>query len=81
MNERKNLLRRTYDWTLSLAERKLSALWLGLLSFAEASFFPIPPDVLVIILVLEKPSLWFIIALVAAIGSTLGGMFGYAIEN
>ena len=49
-----NPLRLIYKWTLSLAERKLSGLWLALLSFAEASFFPIPPDVLLIPLCLGK---------------------------
>ena len=49
-----NPLRKIYNWTLSLAEKKLAGLWLGLLSFAEASFFPIPPDVLLIPLCLGK---------------------------
>ena len=57
MEKNKNPLRRIYDWTLSLAERRLSGLWLGLLSFAEASFFPIPPDVLLLPLCLGIPFL------------------------
>lgn len=79
MNNRKNALRRIYDWTLSLAERKLSGLWLGLLSFAEASFFPIPPDVLLIPLCLGSLRKAFSFALICSVASVLGGLAGYAI--
>ena len=55
----------------------LGSIGLFILAFMESSFFPIPPDILLIILSLENPelALWF--ALVCTIGSTLGGMFGY----
>ena len=44
----KNPIRKTYDWTLSLAKKKTASIWLGIISFTEASFFPIPPDILLI---------------------------------
>ena len=69
----KNPLRQVYDWTLSLAERKLSGLWLGLLSFAEASFFPIPPDVLLLPLCLGNLKKAFFFALICSVASVLGG--------
>jgi membrane protein YqaA with SNARE-associated domain len=75
----KNPLRRIYDWTLSLAERRLSGLWLALLSFAEASFFPIPPDVLLIPLCLGSLRKAFTFAFICSIASVLGGLAGYAI--
>jgi membrane protein YqaA with SNARE-associated domain len=79
MQKSSNPLRRIYDWTLSLAERKLSGLWLGLLSFAEASFFPIPPDVLLIPLCLGSLRKAFTFALICSVASVLGGLAGYAI--
>ena len=75
----RNPLRKIYEWTLSLAERRLSGLWLGLLSFAEASFFPIPPDVLLIPLCLGKMKKAFKFALICSIASVLGGIAGYVI--
>ena len=75
----RNPLRKIYEWTLSLAERRLSGLWLGLLSFAEASFFPIPPDVLLIPLCLGKMKNAFKFAFICSIASVLGGVAGYAI--
>ena len=79
MQKSSNPLRRVYDWTLSLAERKLSGLWLGLLSFAEASFFPIPPDVLLIPLCLGSLRKAFTFALICSVASVLGGLAGYFI--
>lgn len=74
-----NPLRKVYNWTLSLAEKKLAGLWLGLLSFAEASFFPIPPDVLLIPLCLGKMKKAFNFAFICSLGSVLGGLAGYAV--
>ena len=80
MTEKKpNLLRRIYDWTLSLAERKLSGLWLALISFAEASFFAIPPDILLLPLCLGNLKKAFSFALICSVASVLGGLAGYAI--
>ena len=66
------------DWTKALF-LPLGPLGLFLLAFIEAVFFPIPPDILLIILVLADPShaLWF--AAICTAGSVLGGMFGYAL--
>ena len=65
----RNPLRKIYDWTLSLAEKKSASAWLAGISFAEASFFPIPPDVLLIPLCLGalKKALRF--ALICSIAS------------
>ena len=77
--KRPNLVRRLYDWTLSLAERKSASRWLAGLSFAEASFFPIPPDVLLIPLCLGAVRKALKFALICSVASVLGGMCGYCI--
>jgi membrane protein YqaA with SNARE-associated domain len=74
-----NPIKRIYEWTLSLAERKLSGLWLALISFAEASFFPIPPDILLLPLCLGNLKKAFSFALICSVASVLGGLAGYAI--
>lgn len=71
--------RRVYDWTLSLAHSKHGTTSLFCLSFAESSFFPIPPDVLQIALTLEKRTRAFFYAFISTLGSVLGGMLGYLI--
>jgi membrane protein YqaA with SNARE-associated domain len=72
-------LRRLYDWTLSWADRPGGPAALFAVSFAESSFFPIPPDVLLMALCLGRPrrALWF--AAICTAGSVLGGIVGYAI--
>ena len=73
------MLRKLYDWTVSLAEHP-RALWaLAIVAFVESSFFPLPPDLLIIPMVLAAPTRWFRIATVATIASVLGGIFGYYI--
>ena len=73
------MLRRLYDWTLSLAEHP-HALWaLAIVAFVESSFFPIPPDILMIPMIIARPSRAWLIALVAMVASVLGGLFGYFI--
>lgn len=71
--------RRLYHWVLSWAEHPQGTWALFLLAFAESSFFPIPPDVLLIALCLGRPrrAAWY--ALVCTTGSVLGGVAGYAI--
>jgi len=64
------------DWTKA-AFLPLGYVGLFILAFMESSFFPIPPDILVIILTLAKPENFMFYALVATVGSVLGGMFGY----
>ncbi len=73
------MLRRLYDWTMSLSDHP-RALWvLAAVSFIESSVFPIPPDVLMIPMILARPSRAWLIALVALVSSVLGGLLGYAI--
>jgi len=73
------MIRRLYDWTLSLAHSPY-ALWaLACVSFIESSFFPIPPDLMMIPMIIATPHRAFRIAAVATVASVIGGMFGYAI--
>ncbi len=72
-------LRALYDWTLSWAERPSALGALMALSFAESSFFPIPPDVLLLPLCLSRPQKWYQIAGYCTLFSVLGGLFGYGI--
>lgn len=75
----RNPIRRLYDWMLSWADRPGGPLALGVLSFAESSFFPIPPDPLLLGLSLGKPRKALYFAAICTVGSVLGGMFGYAL--
>jgi len=72
-------LKRLYDWVLRWAHTPYGSLALFLLAFAESSFFPIPPDVLLIALAISIPARSFRYALICSVGSLLGGMFGYLI--
>lgn len=75
------MLRKLYDWTLSMAEHR-HALWvLAFVSFIESSVFPIPPDILMIPMILAAPSRAWLIASVALVFSVLGGLLGYAIGS
>lgn len=73
------MLRRLYNWVLHWAETPYAVPALAILAFTESSFFPIPPDVLLIALTLSVPSngVWY--ATVCSVASVLGGMAGYAI--
>lgn len=73
------MLRRFYNSVIGLAERPHALWWLFGIAFAEASFFPIPPDTMLIPLALAQPAKAFRFALVATIGSVLGGALGYYI--
>ncbi|MEM0977310.1 MAG: YqaA family protein [Pseudomonadota bacterium] len=73
------MLRRLYDWTLDQAEKPY-ALWvLAAVAFVESSFFPIPPDILLIPMVLAALSRAWWIAFVCTVASVFGGAFGYLI--
>ena len=73
------MLKRLYDWTISLAESK-HALWaLAFVAFVESSVFPIPPDILMIPMIIATPKRAFLIAGIALVSSVLGGMLGYFI--
>jgi membrane protein YqaA with SNARE-associated domain len=73
------MLRRLYDWVLHWAETPYGSWALFLLAFSESSFFPIPPDVLLIALAVAVPKRSLTFALISSIGSVLGGCFGYLI--
>jgi len=73
------MLKRLYEWTMRLAARPDAVWWLAAISFVESSFFPIPPDVLLVPMVLAaRDRAWFI-ATVCTVSSVLGGYVGYAI--
>ena len=75
----KVMIRRLYDWTLSLSAHP-KALWaLAAVAFVESSVFPIPPHVLIIPMVIAAPSRAWAIAFVATVASVLGGLLGYGI--
>ncbi len=73
------MIRALYDWTISLANHP-KALWaLAIVAFIESSVFPIPPDVLMIPMIIAAPRRAFLIASVATVASVLGGLLGYYI--
>lgn len=72
-------LKKIYDWVLHWAETPYGMPALFLLAVAESSFFPVPPDVLLIALALGAPKRAFRFALICAVGSVLGGMAGFGI--
>lgn len=74
-------MRKLYDWVLSWAEKPSAQYALFVLAFAESSFFPVPPDVLLIPLVLGFRKNWFKLAAITTAGSALGGIFGYFIGH
>lgn len=74
-----NPIRRIYEWVLGWADTPYGVPALFVLAFVESSFFPIPPDVLLIALALAAPSRAFRFAAWCTLGSVLGGLFGYFI--
>lgn len=75
----KDITQKIYDKTLDLASRPNAHLWLFAISFIESSFFPIPPDIMIIPMVLACQKNAYKIAATATISSVLGGCLGYAI--
>lgn len=73
------MLRALYDRTMALADHPRALWWLGAVAFVESSVFPIPPDVLMIPMILARPNQAWLIALVALVASVAGGVLGYAI--
>ena len=73
------MFQRLYEWTLSLAARPAAPYALGAVSFAESSFFPVPPDVMLVPMVIARPDRAWAYALIATVASVAGGLFGYAI--
>ncbi len=82
--KRPGMMRRAYDWILRWADTKWGAIALFILAFAESSFFPIPPDVLLIACCLGLPlrsKRVFYFAAICTLGSVLGGVAGYMIGS
>jgi membrane protein YqaA with SNARE-associated domain len=73
------MFQRLYRWTLSLAQSQHAPWALGAIAFAESSFFPVPPDAILIPMSLAKPKRAWNYALICTIGSVAGALLGYAI--
>jgi membrane protein YqaA with SNARE-associated domain len=73
------MLRRLYDWMMRLAASKNAPTWLAILAFAEGVFFPIPPDVILVPLVLQDRARAFRYAAITLSASVLGGCVGYTV--
>jgi membrane protein YqaA with SNARE-associated domain len=73
------MLRKLYDWVMFLAASRHANSALAAVSFAESSFFPIPPDIMLIPMVIADRKAWWRIALIATVSSVLGALLGYAI--
>lgn len=73
------MIRSLYDWVIRLARHRHAIPAMGAVSFMESSFFPIPPDVMLVPMILANREKAFQIALVCTICSVLGGLLGYAI--
>ena len=73
------MFRRLYDWVIALAGHRHAVPAMGAVSFLESSIFPIPPDVMLVPMVLANRAKAFTIALVCTVASVLGGLLGYAI--
>lgn len=73
------MIRGLYDWTLNLASKPYAIWALAIIAFIESSFFPIPPDILLIPMIIALPTKAWRYALVATLASVAGGAFGYFI--
>jgi membrane protein YqaA with SNARE-associated domain len=74
-----NALRRLYDWTIALASKRYAETALFCVAFAESSFFPIPPDIMLVPMTLAQPKRAWRYAAICTIASVVGGLVGYAI--
>mgnify|MGYP001308730040 FL=1 len=74
-----NILRKTYDWTIEKSRSPKAVWFLSFISFTESSFFPIPPDIILIPMIIAKRINAFFYALVCTISSVIGGVAGYCI--
>ena len=75
------MLRRLYDWTLSLAARKSAEYWLAFIAFIESSIFLVPADVLFLPMALARPDRAYRYAIVATVASVLGGIAGWMLGH
>lgn len=73
------MLKRIYDWCVAAADKPYALWLLAVISFAESSFFPVPPDVMLVPMALAKPQRAWIYAGVCTLASVAGGLLGYAI--
>ena len=73
------MLRKLYDRVLRLAASPLAPVWLAVIAFSESSFFPVPPDVLLVPMSLARPNRAFRYALISTAASVVGGVAGWLI--
>ena len=73
------MLERAYTWMMDKARHDHAKSWLAAVSFAESSFFPLPPDLMLIPMVLADPKSWWRLTFLCTLTSVLGGFLGYAI--
>lgn len=73
------MLRPLYDAVLKLAGSRQAPAWLAVISFAESSFFPVPPDIMLMPMVFAKPERAYVYAGICTVASVLGGVLGYSI--
>lgn len=71
------LFSRLYDGMMRASRHRHADVWLGVVSFAESSFFPIPPDVMLAPMAMARPRQWAWLAAITTVTSVLGGVFGY----
>jgi membrane protein YqaA with SNARE-associated domain len=79
--EPRSLLRRLYDWCLDAAHKPYAMWIMGAVAFAESSFFPVPPDVMLIPMALARPQRAYAMAAWCTAASVAGGILGYAIGS
>jgi membrane protein YqaA with SNARE-associated domain len=75
------MLRRIYNWCIAAADKPYALWLLAAISFAESSFFPVPPDIMLVPMALAKPQRAWVYAGVCTIASVAGGVLGYAIGS
>lgn len=75
------MLRKLYDWVIGLASRPAADWYMGIVSFSESSFFPVPPDVMLLPMALARPDRVWRLAAICTITSVAGGIVGYLIGS
>jgi membrane protein YqaA with SNARE-associated domain len=73
------MLRRLYDWCIAAASKPYASWIMGIVSFVESSFFPVPPDAMLVPMALARPDKAYFFATICTLSSVAGGMLGYAI--
>ncbi len=76
---RRSVIRRLYDWCIGAAEKPYAVWLMGAVSFAESSFFPVPPDVMLVPMALARPDRAYRLAAWCTVTSVAGGIAGYAV--